>query len=349
MAIPASQVRALFTQMLIDVYQERIRTTSFLRSFFPTKKVSTRYVSIEVERMGEKIAVDVVRGTEGNRNIFAKSTQKIFEPPFYREFFDATQLDLYDRVLGSQMGDNSALFAQLMDEVADKLGALQDKIERSQELMCAQILETGIVTTKSGDNIDYKRKAASMVNLGSGQYFIQNADPFEKFAAGAQFLRTVGRSGEAMFVALLGEQAMADLLKNTVFLGRQDLVSLRLDLVREPIRNSVGAAYHGTITARSWQIQLWTYPQFYDDATDTTTTYWNTKKVAMFPSNPRFKMAFAAVPQLIEPGGKAPVQEAYVVGNFRNKRKAVDEFDIQTAPLPIPTAVDQIYTFQAVG
>ena len=131
MAIPASQAKALFTQMLIDVYQERIAPPTFLRSFFPDKFTPTKYVSIEVERMGENVAVDVMRGTEGNRNTFSKSTEKIYYPPFYREFFDATNEDLYDRVLGSEGSTNTQLFTALLNRVADRLQALQDKIERA--------------------------------------------------------------------------------------------------------------------------------------------------------------------------------------------------------------------------
>ena len=137
--IAAQDARALFTKMLADVYQERIRPTAFLRSFFPTVTAPTKEISIEVERMGEKVAVDVIRGTEGNRNMFSRSTEKIFLPPLYREYFDATQLDLYDRVLGSQGNAQAPLFADLMNKVTDRLGNLQDKIERAIELQRIQV------------------------------------------------------------------------------------------------------------------------------------------------------------------------------------------------------------------
>lgn len=351
MAIAASDARALFTKTLIDVYQERPRVTSFLRGFFPNVNETTKLISIEVERMGEPVAVDVLRGTEGNRNRFSRSTEKIFEPPLYREYFDATQLDLYDRVLGSMGNANYPLFTALMNDVVSRLGVLQNKIERAKELQCAQVLESGVVTLKTATSIDYKRKAGSLVDPGAGQYFANAIDPFALFEVGCNFLRQVGKSGDGIFNAILGSTALADLLKNAIFIDRQKTFNMALDAVQGPVRDAnTGATFHGTITAGAYKVQLWAYPQFYDDPTTSVQTpYVNPKKVTILPLNPRFKMAHGAVPQLVGQPGQLPVQGEYVVGEFTDERKAVHEFDIQSAPLAIPVAVDQIYTFKAVA
>ncbi len=352
MNISSTDARALFTKKLIDVYQERIAPTAFLRSFFPTVTAPTKEISIEVERGFEKVAVDVVRGTEGNRNSFSKSTEKIFVPPLFREYFDATQLDLYDRVLGSQGDAQVPLFAALLNTVSDRLGLLQDKIERAYELQCAQVLLTGIVTITAGTNIDFKRKATSLVdlNVGSGGgYFAANSDVFAQFEAAGNFLRSVGRSGDGTFNAICGSTALKDLLKNTTFTTRQNLFNMALDQVTGPQRGSLGMTYHGTITAGSYKIQLWAYPQFYDNASNVSTPYIDPKKIIVIPTAPRFKMAFAAVPQLIGEPGQLPVQGSYVVGEFIDQRKAVHDFDIQSAGIAVPVAVDQIYTMKAVS
>jgi hypothetical protein len=352
MAIPLSDARALFTKTLIDVYQERIRPTSFLRALFQTVNEPTKEISIEVERMGEKVAVDVLRGTEGNRNQFTRSTEKTFIPPYYREYFDATTLDLYDRVLGAQGNAQAPLFAALLNRVADRLGLLQDKIERAIELQCAQVIETGIVGLKNGDQIDFRRKAGSVVDDGAGQYFADNIDPFAKFEAGCKFLREVGKSGDPIFNAILGSTALANLLANTKFLARQNQFNMALDAVQGPVRNAqTGSTFHGIITAGSYKVQLWAYPQVYEDPNNANaiTPYINPKKVTLLPLNPRFKLAYAAVPQLIGEPGQLPVQGSFVMGEFLDPRKATHEFDIQSAPLAIPVAVDQAYTFKAVA
>jgi hypothetical protein len=364
MAISTADIRGVFTKTLIDVYQERKYPTSFLRSFFPTETVPTKTVSIEVERMGEKIAVDVQRGTEGNRNTFSRSTEKIFEPPYFREYFDMTELDLYDRVLGSQGNAQLPLFKQLLITAADKLGTLRDKIERAKEYQCSQVLETGILTFNTAMQIDFKRKAASIVDLGAGNYFANNVDPFAVIETGCKFIREVGRSGDFLYNAITGRTALADLLNNTKFLTRQNQFNMVLDKVTPPVGSgpAIGATFHGTLTAGSYKVQLWAYPQVYDkpvvdangnpvlnangNPTYTTVPYWNDKKICLIPINPRFRMAHAAVPMLIGEPGQLPQQGEYVMMEFLDTRKAKHDLDIQSAPVAIPVAVDQIYTVQ---
>lgn len=59
-------------------------------------------------------------------------------------------------------------------------------------------------------------------------------------------------------------------------------------------------------------------------------------------------MAHCAVPQLIDQPGQTPQQGPYVIGNYKDPRKVADEFDIQSAFVAVPVAVDQIYTQQVV-
>jgi hypothetical protein len=362
MSISTADIRALYTKTLVDVYRERIAPTEFLQNLFPVVTVGTKSTSIEVERFGEKVAIDVVRGTEGNRNTFSKSTEKIFEPPFFREYFDMTEMDLYDRVIGSQGNAQVPLFVQLVNESADRLGKLVDKIRRAKEIQCAQVLETGIVTMNQGvtATINYARKATSFVDLvsTSGYFTTGSNNPFTAFEAGCNFLRKVGRSADGVFNAIVGADVLTALLANSTFTTRQNLFNMALDQVQGPIRNGAGATFHGIITAGAYKVQLWAYPQFYDLATTdangnvtgyTSTPYWNPKKVVMMPINPRFKMVHCAVPQLIGEPGQMPVQGEYVFQEFLDPRLAKHIMDVQSAPVPIPVAVDTIYTFQAVA
>jgi len=353
MAISVADVRALFTKTLIDVYQERIKPTQFLGSFFPSTTSPTKTVSIEVERGFEKVAVDVVRGTEGNRNTFSRSTEKIFEPPLWREYFDATQLDLYDRVLGSQGNANKPLFTALMQSVSDRLALLQDKIERAKEVQRAQVLDNGVVTIVQGTNINFARKAASIVDLAAppsgygyttGLWTTGATDVFKQLEAACNFMRTVGKSGDGTYNLICGSGALGALLTNTTFLTRQNLFSMALDQVTGPQRGALGMTFHGTLTAGSYKVQLWAYPQFYDNASGVSTPYIAENKAILIPTKPRFVTAHAAVPQLIGEPGQTPTQGEYVVGDFIDPRKAVHEFDIQSAAIAIPIAVDQIVT-----
>ncbi len=345
--ISTTDAQGLFTKKLIAVYKEKNTPTNFLRTFFPTVESPTLEVSIEVQRGFEKVAVDVVRGTDGNRNSFSKSTEKIFIPPYYREWMDATQLQLYDRLYGAtEIGD--AIFSAYINSVADALLTLQQKIERSYELQCAQVLETGVVTLLAEQSIDYKRKPASMVDPGTGNYFANAAtDPFAQLEAGCKFLRQVGKAGGNMFQALVGAQALSDLLTNANFLKRQNLFSMALDAVQSPQMGATGATYHGTLTCGAYKVQLWAYPQYYD-LSGTSTPYLNDKKVTIIPMNPNFKMAFGAVPQLLQPN-TVPVMGAFVFNEYPDKWNAAHKMDIKSAGLAVPIAVDQIFTLKAVA
>jgi len=352
MPISLAQFRAEFTDALAFVWKEKaIAPPTALRSLFPNRNYGTKYVSIDVQRSaGELIALDIIKGSEGNRNTFSLSDQKKWEPPYWFEYFDATQLDLYDVVLG-QFNNGSVSPNALLtfaETVADNLDQLRNKIERAKELQCAEVLMTGIVTLASGDSIDFKRKNTSKVDLTSaGGYWTTGAtDVFAQFAAGATFLRTVGQRGDSEFDAIIGTEAIAALFKNTTFLNRQNFFNMRLDMIMPPTRNANGLAYHGTITAESYRINLYSYPQTYKNSSGTHVSYIDPKKFVMIPRTPDFIYAHAAVPRLLN---EAPQTGDYHIVEYQDVKRTTDEYGIKSAGLPIPIAVDTIYTAKAVN
>lgn len=347
-SISTADARGLYTKMLIDVYKERTAPTSFLRSFFPVKESATKYLSIEVQRGSEKIAVDVLRGTEGNRNTFSKSTEKLIQPPLYREYFDVTEIDLYERLFGDSNIDG-AVFSQFLDSVAEKLRMLQDKIERAYELQCSQVLETGVVLLNSDTSIDFQRKLGSLVANGAGNTWATGTvDPTETLKDGCTFLRQKGKAGGSMFNAIVGSTALNHMLNNTIMKARADIRNYSLDAVAAPQKQSVGGTLHGIVTAGSYNVALWSYPEYYDNASNVSTPYINPKKVIILPENPKFTLGFGAVPQLVGDGGSVK-KGAYIIGEYKDEREASHIMDIQSAGIAIPTAVDQIYTVQTVA
>lgn len=347
MNISTTDAQGLFTKKLVDVYKQKIAPTGFLRSFFPTVESATLEVSIEVQRGFEKVASDVVRGTDGNRNSFTRTTEKLFVPPYFREWFDATQLQLYDRLYGATE-INDVMFSAYVNSVADSMMELQAKIERAYEVQCAQVLETGKVTLTTADTIDFKRKAASIKDPGAGNYFADaSTDPFKQLGDGCTFLRQVGKAGGNAFNALMGSVALSDLLSNVLFLKRQNLFNMALDAVAGPLMDANGATYHGTLTCGAYKVHLWAYPQYYDKA-GVSTPYLNDSLVTLIPLKPQFKLAFGAVPQLITPN-TPPKTGAFIMGEYLDQRGKAHIMDICSAGIAIPTAVDQIYTLRAVA
>ena len=344
-SIAVQDARNLYTKELAKVYKERISPKAFLRSFFPVIEKGSKEISIEVQRGFEKVAVDVVRGTEGNRNEFGKSTEKIFVPPFYREYFDATELDVYDKMFGD--GEiSSNMFGRFIDGVSEKMLTLTNKIERAYEVQCSQVFETGIVTLNSNTNIDFKRKAASLVDATSNTWATGTNSPYENLKAGADFLRTIGKASGGVFNVIMGETALEAFLENAIVQARADVRNYSLDGIREPQRNAVGAAYHGRTSAGSYTFDIWTYPESYTNSSLVETAYMNAKKIVILPQNPDFNLVFAAVPQLIENGGLT--KGAFKYGNYIDEKNDKHIFDVKSAGVAIPVAVDQIYTAQVI-
>jgi hypothetical protein len=349
------EARGLLTSAIQAVYKETKEVTEFFRSFAKVTESNTRYVAIEVSRGTEKIAVDVERGTEGNRNQFSKSSMKIFDPPFYHELFDATQLDFYDKLFTSSGTVDGNEFRSWLDQIVEKLMENQKKIERAYEFQWSQVLETGIVTLNNGTNIDFKRKAASLVDKGAGNYWATGTvSPYKDMFNGIKFLKTEGNAGGGTFNAILGETAMSDFLENAIVIARADIRNYSLDMIKEPQRNSVGGTLHGQVTAGSYKVNLWTYESTYDTEAATGLNYMNPKNMILLPEVTNFKMMFAAVPQLI--GGKEQIgagvsgkKGAFLIGEYLDPKTVSHVIDIKSAGIAVPVAVDQIYTVQVVA
>lgn len=346
--IATVDARGLFRTAVIDVYKERLAPMSFLRSFFPSEESVSKNISIEVVRGFEKIASDVTRGTDGNRNSFGKSSQKIFAPPYYREFFDLTELDLYDKLVGSAQ-INDEVFAQLVSEGAEKTAILQDMIERAYERQCAQVLQTGIVTLNSGDNIVYNRLADSLVDLGAGNYWTGAAvDPNTVLETACTFVRQKGKSRGAVLNCILGSEALMQFFNNDVVKDRGKIVQYSLDLITPAQRDSVGASFHGEVSVGSYRVRLWSYPESYTNDAGVETSYIDPKNIIILPEKPRFKLGFAAVPQLLVEGS-TPTKGAFRVEEYVDQRKKSHIIDVQSAGVAVPSAVDQMFTAKVIG
>lgn len=357
--LPIQQARGIFTKAYMRAYQENIPVPSFLKSFFQVETYETKTVAIEVQRGEEYIAADVLRGTRGNRNQFSLSTEKEWLPPYYDENFDATALDRYDLVFGQDPAFTPRTIGYLATQTNRKLQELRKKIERSKELMCAQIFETGIVTLKNGDDIDFKRQAGSKVDLGGAGYWSNTTAPVEnQLIAGAEFIRTEGKNGTPEFNLVMSGSAWVSFKKTDYFKNNAGYEQVKLIDIMMPQTQSFGAGYHGRITAGAYIFHVWTYDQTYKDPADNTTKkYWATNQAFMTPvEGTRFELAHAGVPAIIRDTRNAEFPEyiqsvgaEYYINNYIDPQGKSHTFEIMSAPLPVPVTVDMIYTMQVLA
>lgn len=359
MNIPVIQGRPLFTQRVADVYREVTRPTRFYKSFFRDDFGTERFVKVEVERNDEAIAVDVFRGaSDGNRNTFSLSSEKTWEPPFYDEFFDLTELAKYDRLFGR--GDNISLddMAEMVKEVRDHLMKLENKIVRSYELQAVQVIFDGIVQLKAATNIDFRRKAASLVAYSAGIDFSDDTiDPTILLEQGCNFIRSEGKSAAAEYNLIMDGSVYRALKNNAIFKENADVRRYNLVDINLPQRNAEGAVYQGQLSTGSYLLNMWTYEQFYKDpTTGLQTPYTPANKLAIVPTAPRFTHGFAGVPYIMRDEANAEFSEfigmrsgAFHIDNIIDKENYSHKFRVRSAGICIPVAVDTIFTAQVLN
>jgi len=279
---------------------------------------------------------------------------KAYQPAFYKEFFDATQLDNFDNY---QNGSSTAAqIASLARTVAEKYVELRNKIERAKEKQCAQVFETGTVELINGDNIDYKRKAASMVDLAAnGGYWTNTSATIEaQLKAGAQFLRQEGKNGYPEINLVMSGTAFTYFKANAYFEKLANWQNVQLIDIKMPQTSAFGAAYHGVVVAGAYRFHIWTYDEVYEDEDGNMQRYLPEDTSFMVPvKGYDFEMSHGAVPQIMRVNGGRNIigrgaAEYYQWDNVDTNEMA-HYYNIASAPLAIPISVDQIYTMTVLS
>jgi len=362
MSIPTQQARKIFTDITLEVYRENIPAPSFLRTFFETRTSSSLYTSIEVQRGTEYVASQVLREQKANMNGWDVSTEKKFKPPFYNEGFDITQMDKYDILFGSNNNVSANQIATFGEEVGMKYADLRATIERAKELQASQVFDTGTVVTKFGTNIDFGRRATSMVDVGASdatEYWGNtSADVEAQLIAGAEHIRNYGKIGVSEFNIVMSGAAFVDLKKTTFFKDLANFDKVQLTDITFPQKDAFGAALHGRISFGAYVGYIWTYDEVYETSAGVITRYWDEDSLFMVPvTGTRFRMAHGGFPQIM--GNPAQTEGnpqfityqagEYGFNNYITEDKTSHIFEIKSAPLAVPVTVDMIYTATVRG
>jgi hypothetical protein len=353
-SINLADAQQLFTKKLTAVLSDRVEPKAFLRSHFTETESWSLEISTQTSRVAELIAKDTTRGTDGNRNIFGKSTEKLFIPPFYNEYFDITQLDGYNQLYG----DPSALisdivFDRFLQTVADKMMLIQDSIDRAYEKQCGDVFTDGIITLADGSQIDFKRKSESKVTLsGAALWTNAAADPNDVLLQAANFLRITGKSPDATYNVIMGADVYQAYIANAAVLKRGAIFNWNMDRLLPAQRQSTGFSDHGTVSAGSYNFNLLSYPQYFDSYSGSSLTkgtpYIDPKKIIVVPQVCKNVLAYAAVPQLLSTGA-TPMKGKWFVYNWPDQKMTTHDFGVKSAGVAIPVAVDQIFTAKVLA
>jgi hypothetical protein len=353
--ITLNQHRIGISQEAVARFSDSTMPKEGLSAFFPSKTAKTKLVSIEVQRNRRSMAVDVERWTGANRNIISRSTEKIFAPPAYAESLDFTSCQSYDVTFGQGMMPTAVTGGALISSVVSELFLIKNKIIRAIELQRAQVLQTGVVVLKNQTNVNYNRKAESLVALPTGASQWSNpttCSPIEDLKKGAEFLRTVGLSGGNVINAILGQGALSNFLKSDEIKETADFRRIdRISLNMPQFDNVSGMVFHGQLAAGDYIVNIWTYNESYEDPkTGKDVKYIETNNVILLPDDFEGCTIHAAVDAVLgDPiSGQyvAPQEADYLVYDVIDQIKKSWEFIVESAPLVIPVSVDRIYTLK---
>lgn len=348
--ISVTDARNLFTKQLVARFSDRVAPKSFFRSFFKETETAAKNISIEVERDSQSVAVDVIRGTEGNRNTWDLSTEKIFTPPYYNEYFDSTQLECYEELYVEQGSVSSLAFGKFLAAAASKMEGLFFKIERAYELQASQAMIDGIVQLKNGINIDFKRKAGSIIAYGAGtDWSITTVDPNTSLLAGCTFLKETGKMTGNKVHCILGGEVRTAYANNPKVQARALAVQYGLDMIVPAQANSVGASFHGEVSVGAFRVLLWSYPEVYKHpVTGAITPYMHPKKIVMVPEMTSQVISYAGVPQLLSTGISAR-KGKFITYDRVDEAATAHLMGVKSAGIAIPVAIDQTYTAQILN
>lgn len=360
MAISIIDHTAKLTSKVVGTFKEEIPVKSGFSMFFPEETTPSLEVDIEVERDNDFIAADVARFTEGNANKATKSTEKKYIPPFFNEEYFFQRDQVYMNYAGQGILTNAGANKLMVQRATKNLMLNRKKIQRAILKQMSQVLQTGIITLKNGDNIDYKRQAASIQVLTGGDLWSASstATPIDDLRAGVKFLREKGRSGAAKTIVVMSEDAYAaflatDQVKTTAEYRRIE----QLEITMPELNEATGMTFQGRVAAGPLVIDLYTYDDFYTDETTGDPVYYlDRNNIVMLPADFSGKTVFGGLvdtntgsvdgtsvdmPTLVE--------AKYLVRSFSDKRTISSGLQLMSAPLVVPFSIDKIYTLQVTA
>lgn len=293
---------------MLPVYREMRQPTGFLQRMFTVKPggvFSGDKVFIDIQRIGEKVAIVVEKCTGPNMNDISRFTTKEFTPPQYGEAFPMEACELLNRMAGvdpytAAYQDYAGQFVAMMLQGFVEIDAM---IMRGVELQASQILQTGMLSLEdeNGDvryTIDYKPKATHFPTVTTSWSAV-GADPLADLEDLAEVIRSDGKIDADRLV--MGKTALRNFLRNDEVKAQLDNRRMDIGQIAPEMRDS-GATFYGFVWVGTYEFQLWAYSEeFEDPATGTPTKYVGADKVIMTSTRTRLDKASAAVPLPVAP------------------------------------------------
>ena len=353
--MPTPQSLNSNTRIMISAYIEAAMTIPkmFLSSFFG-KKPDEIYVSdnenivSDVERAGERISVDVVRGQDGRKNTQTIYSTTEYQPPLHDEATPITAAQLSKRL----PGENG--FNQVDRTLRQRSHILRAQLEQTKmilraiEKQASGCLFNGVIELTNNDNIDFGRLGSHNITPSNDWNDQTNGDPIADLTLACINNKKDGKMMSN--IAIFGTDAYQSFITH-------DKVKAYLDNRRidpgllSPRFDVGGSTFQGVIWVGDYKLDLYTYPEFYQVlATDALTEFVPTAQVSVFNGLAYLVKAFAATELIVQNeelfnqlgvAGVPTLVPGEIIPYAILDRKTL-EAGVQSAPLLLPVAIDTI-------
>lgn len=341
---------------LYDEMQAKEAESLFWRNMFSTEIVSpvTR-VDVDVMRDNRSIAVDVLRGSgHSHRNLANSWSGKEYEVPLYSESSPIKAEMLSKRIPGQDPYSPNAQMEQLAFWTAKLQAQNTGKIMRAENLMAAQACQTGTVTLKNTDSIDFKKRSELNV-VPSNKWDTANGDPVKDLDTLCTRLLRYGKIRPSVVVM---DPLAWDLFRNNAKLKAYIGESPWIDPGKiQPVDVRNGAHFHGALSIGQQVLQFYVDDSFYEDSSGTAVNYMSDYTVVVMNPNARLVRAYGAVEVLgaareeYDRMGMPAVpqmQEGMYLPWVRTEYPSTLEVGVQSAPIVVPVAIDTIGTITSL-
>lgn len=339
--------------------KETVTTKALTGMFNNVETLETTSVTIPDTATVIEAAVDIPRNTGERLNSYNTFGEKEYEMPFFKEGSRYTDEMLYKRMAGQFEYASAPSRAKVIDMVKKDLMKNSEKIAVGIEKMCGEMLELGKVTLIDGTVIDTGRDtdlaftSASVDKVWSDA----TAKPDIALAAACKLIREKSDTNPALFDAIMSDTSLYEFLNLlSVANSKYRMDTLSLADIQGPTMNTTGMSYHGTLSAASFKINIWSYPQTYTVASGfglsnegTKQPYFTDGKVIVKPAiqNVDFRMYYAATGSILEQVDRSLTGFGIQTGRFqpygyKDMKNESFVMGVKAAPLPIPVQKDAI-------
>lgn len=339
----------LLTRGLVKVhatYREKHPVSNFLRDFFfgNAPVISTlRYVTIEVERDGQKVSTSIRRGSNPEQLLATDDYKRsIYEPPYFSDSSSITMQDLENLEIGESAENPYDSTTKALMVLARKQSNIEARHERTKELQAASVLLNGTVTMVDGSTIAYGQ-AATLLGVnpavkwdtsgGTGVDILGNLQTWA--------LLIFAASGVMPNSIVITPDVHKLMINDTAVKAAMDTRNFALGTITAvALKNYPGVADGGMIMVPGvGAMKIYTYANKYDN-NGSKTDVLAAGTLIMANSNNMGRFLYAACEGAVNGMPAYIPGESYVSVEKADRMPPVTSVNVQMAPLAAPISLD---------